>query len=290
MRHLSSVEGALWRGLLALVIGGNLVLALGLAGAQSLNLMSWPRAERIDSSGWLRLVQHGEFWRSLSYSIALSLITLVIAVALALAMQRMFAHALGNGLLRRLLLLPLALPGVAAALLAFVVLGDSGVLSRIGHALGWIKAPAEFPSLLFEPGGRGIVLTHLVLVAPVFALLFERLAAHLRLPWLIEQARTLGANPRQAWWRVALPLLLRQARPVILVYALALVGAYEIPLMIGGAQPPMLSVAIAEAVDGYDLATRPYGYAMACAYFVLLITVWAAAMVVIRRSRGKRGD
>lgn len=274
MRPSSNSDGAAWRWLLALLVGGNLALALGLAGAQSLGLLSWPPVARVDARGWRQLLDTGEFWHALGYSVVLTVVTVLLAVGLALLLQRALGTTLRHGLVARILYLPLAVPGVAAALLAFIVLGDSGILSRFGHTLGWVATPADFPPLLFEASGRGIVLTHLVLVTPLFVLLFERLAQHLHLPALLEQARALGASSWRAWRVVALPLLLRQALPVIAVYALALLGAYEIPLMIGGTRPPMVAVVIAQAVNGYDLATRPQGYAMACAYLALVMLAW----------------
>lgn len=285
MRLSSPSEGRGWRWLLAAVIGGNLALALALAGAQSLGLASWPPAATLDTRGWRALTTDALFWQALSFSAVLTIVTLVLALGAALLLHHLLGAELRRARLTRLLYLPLAVPGVAAGLLAFIMLGDSGVLSRLAHGLGWVNAPSAFPALLFDAGGRGIVLTHLVLVTPLFLLLFARLAEPLRLPALLEQARALGASPWQAWRRVALPLLLRQAAPVIAVYGLALFGAYEVPLMVGGARPPMISVAIAEAVQGYDLATRPHGYAMACAYLGVLVLAWTFAMFADRRLR-----
>lgn len=263
---------------MAVVIGGHLLLAFGLAGMRSVGLKNWPPAQQLDVSPWRLLVMQGGFWHALAFSAVLTLVTLVIAVAAALILHRALGAELRRGPFARILFLPLAVPSVVAALIAFVMASDSGVLSRLAHALGWVKSPTEFPSLIFDSHGRGIVLTHLALVTQFFVLLFERLAEHLRLPALLAQARALGATSGMAWRRVALPLLLRQAMPVILVYGLALLGAYEIPLMIGGAQPKMVSVAIAQAIGGYDLTTRPYGYAMACVYLALLAVLWAVAM------------
>lgn len=285
VRPSSPSEGHGWRLLLAAVVGGNLALALALAGAQSLGLASWPPAATLDTRGWRALTTDGLFWQALLFSAALTAVTLVLALAAALLLHHALGAELQRARLARLLYLPLAVPGVAAGLLAFIMLGDSGVLSRIAHGFGWVASPAAFPALLFDADGRGIVLTHLVLITPLFLLLFARLAEPLRLPALLEQARALGASPWQAWRRVALPLLLRQAAPVIAVYGLALFGAYEVPLMVGGARPPMISVAIAEAVHGYDLATRPLGYAMACAYLGLLALAWSVAMAAYRARR-----
>lgn len=260
----------------ALLCGGSVVAGVALALAHSVGALTWPPSPGLDLSGWRALFVHGEFWRSLAYSATLSAVTLALALALALALLAMLGEALRHGWLARLVLLPLAMPPVVAALLAVLVLGDSGVLSRCAWHLGVVTTPADFPTLVFDPLGRGIIITHVMLVTPLLLLLFDNLAMHLQLPALMQQARALGASRVQALRRLAWPLLLRQARPVLLVYGLALLGAYEIPLMVGAAQPTMISVTIQRAVAGYDLAQRPVGYAMASTYLLLLVALWLA--------------
>ena len=275
MRSSSATDGRAWLALYALLCGGSVALALLLALAHSVGALGWPPRASFDSSGWRALLADDGFWLSCGYSLALTTVTLALALALALLLLAAFGERLRHGWLARALFLPLAVPPVVAALLGFTFLSDSGLLSRITHALGWTATPAAFPALIFDAGGRGIVITHLALVTPLFTLVFDRMHQQLRVPLLMQQAKALGASRYQAWRRVALPLLLREARPVIAVYGVALLGAYELPLLLGAAHPSMVSVTIQRALGGYDLAQRPYGYAMASVYLALLIAGWA---------------
>ncbi len=275
MRSSSATDGRGWLVLYALLCGGSIALALLLAVAHSLGALGWPPRAGFDVSGWHTLFVNGDFWLSCAYSVALTVVTLSLAVAIALLLLAALGDRLRQGWLARALFLPLAVPPVVAALISFTLLSDSGLLSRIAHAFGWMATPADFPALIFDAGGRGIVVTHLAMVTPLFMLLFDRLQEQLRVPLLMQQAKALGASRYQAWRRVALPLLLRQAWPVITVYGVALLGAYELPLLLGAAHPSMVSVTIQRALGGYDLAQQPYGYAMASAYLALLISGWA---------------
>jgi putative spermidine/putrescine transport system permease protein len=270
-----ATPGRPWLVLFGLACGGSVALALGLALAHSVGALSWPRTTTLDYSGWRALFAGPAFWHTLGYSLQLTSVTLVLALSTALALVAFLGTHLRTGLLSRALFLPLAVPGVVAALMAYILFSDSGWLSRLAYALGWLHTPAEFPSLIFDPSGRGIVLTHLAMITPLFVLLFERVAEHVRLPLLMQQATALGATRWQAWQHIAIPLLLTQTRAVIAVYTLALLGAYELPLLIGAAHPSMVSVAIARAIGGYDLTQRPLGYAMASLYLILLIGAWA---------------
>ena len=275
MRSSSATDGRAWLALYALLCGGSVALALLLALAHSVGVLGWPPRASFDGSGWRALFADDGFWLSCGYSVALTTVTLALALAFALLLLAAFGERLRHGWLARALFLPLAVPPVVAALLGFTFLSDSGLLSRVTHALGWTATPAAFPALIFDAGGRGIVITHLALVTPLFTLVFDRLHQQLRVPLLMQQAKALGASRYQAWRRVALPLLLREARPVIAVYGVALLGAYELPLLLGAAHPSMVSVTIQRALGGYDLAQRPYGYAMASVYLALLIAGWA---------------
>ncbi len=275
MRTFSTTEGRFWLGIYALLCGGSVALALLIALAHSVGAWAWPPSSGLDGRGWASLFTHAEFWRSLAYSALVTAITLGVAVLSALLLSATLGAHLRHGWLARALFVPLAVPPVVAALLAFVLLADSGLMSRVAFFFGWTATPADFPSLLFEPAGYGIVLTHLAMITPLFVLLFERLAQTLRLPLLLLQAETLGASRRQAWQHIALPLLLRQARPILTVYGAALLGAYELPLLIGAPQPGMVSVTIARAVAGYDLTQHTTGYAMASVYLMILVAVWA---------------
>lgn len=287
MNISSAVDRRLWLALFALLCGGSVALALLLTLAHSVGMLDWSSAAGPDITGWRALFTEREFWRSLVYSVALTVITLCLAVALALALFALLGERVRHGWLARLLLLPLAVPPVVAALMAFTLLADSGLVSRLSHAFGWTATPADFPSLIFDPDGRGVVITHLVMVTPLLLLLFDNLATHLRLAALMQHGAALGANPTQAWRRIALPLLLRHARPVLTVYGLALLGAYELPLLIGAAQPAMVAVTIQRAVAGYDLAQRPLGYAMASTYFLLMLAVWALLQMRAARRDGR---
>ncbi len=287
MNTSSATDGRLWLPLFALLCGGSVALALLLTLAHSVGMLDWPSAAGLDVAAWRALFTQRGFWQSLIYSVALTVITLCLAVALAVTLFALLGERVRHGWLARLLLLPLAVPPVVAALMAFTLLADSGFVSRLTHALGWTATPADFPSFIFDPGGRGIVITHLVMVTPLLLLLFDNLATHLRLAALMQQGAALGANRAQAWRRIALPLLLRHARPVLAVYGLALLGAYELPLLIGAAQPGMVAVTIQRAVAGYDLAQRPLGYAMASTYFLLMLASWAFLQLRTTRRDGR---
>lgn len=256
--------------------GGVALAGLLLSGLYSLEVLG-QGSEGPTLVHWHWLLSQRSFWVALGYSLLLAALTLALALTAAFLLVLWLGPGLLDSRQGRLLYIPLAIPGTVAALVASLLLGDSGLLARIAHALGWIQQPAEFPSLVFDRLGVGIVLTHSAMITPFFIILFTRLIQSGRLAEYRQLALSLGATPAQSMWRVVLPLLWSGTLPVVGVYAAVLVGAYEVPLLIGARYPAMLSVEIQNLIGGYDLSARPRGYAMATLYLLLLFGAWMLA-------------
>jgi putative spermidine/putrescine transport system permease protein len=109
----------------------------------------------------------------------------------------------------------------------------------------------------------------MMLVTPFLMLLLDRVARHESLEMLSAVARTLGASPWQAWRRVSLPVLVRASAPVLSIYWVVLMGAYDVPLLVGAQYPAMMSVLIERRFSQFDLDLRPEAYALATLYAVV---------------------
>lgn len=118
----------------------------------------------------------------------------------------------GSGVFAWALLLPLAMPTYVMAYAYTDFLQYAGpVQSTFRGMFGWVRADYWFPDVRTLPGAA--VLFTFALFPYVY--LLTRVAFMERPPSLIEAARTLGFNRRQAFWRVDLPL----ARPAIVAGA-----------------------------------------------------------------------
>jgi len=74
---------------------------------------------------------------------------------------------------------------------------------------------------------------------------------------LEQVARTLGGLA-VASLAAGLPtVLLRASAPVLSVYLVVLMGAYEVPLLVGAQYPSMISVLIQRRFSQFDMGTRP---------------------------------
>lgn len=238
---------------------------------------------------WNETLREGATWVTLGYSFAIGLASLLLALGLALGLLAALGVQLRRGALRSLLFIPLAIPALVAALLSVQLFGNAGLLARLGHALGWIAQPNDFPDLVFTASGSGIVLTHVLLVGPFLLLLLDRLGRHERVDELAWVARTLGASRWQAWRKVTLPVLLRAGMPTLSVYFIVMVGAFEVPLLVGASYPRMVSVLVQQKFSQFDLASKPQAYVIASVYALLAMGLLLALFAWCSR-RNARGD
>ena len=73
-------------------------------------------------------------------------------------------------------------------------------------------------------------------------------------------------------YRLQLPILMKGLFPLLILYIIFFMGAYEIPLLLGQSSPQMISVLILEKLQRFNLGDIPVAYSMA---------VWYAAICII---------
>lgn len=270
---LSSSTDRAARLLFGVATGGVVLLALVVAAAGSVGIIGGIEPA-FTTAHWLAVLSTPTLWLSLAYSALIAMASLLPSVLLALLIVLAAGERLRRAPLGALLYLPLAFPGVVAALVAVQVLGGAGWLSRIAHTAGVLAAPEEFPALVQDRIGVGIVITHMLMVTPFFVLLIDRLSTLERLDALAALGRSLGATSAQVLWSIRLPILLRGLTPVCTVYGAALLASFEVPLLIGAQHPAMIAVEIDRHLHPLDLSTQGQGYAMACVHVMLLTGIW----------------
>lgn len=209
--------------------------------------------------------------------------------ALCVALAYPLAYAITLGPLRRRgdLILLLVLVSLFSAYIVRVyawrtLLGRNGVINSALESLGLINNPLDF--LLYSRFAVAVTLIN-VLVPLAVLPLYSSLAGTDR--QLLEAAKTLGASPLQAFWRITLPL---SSKGVIAAFALCFIiaaGDYVTPQLVGGTSGQLLGNVI---VRRFGLAFDwPLGSALA---FVLiaamaLTVVLVATVFRVLRLRGE---
>lgn len=286
--RLSASETRLspWLLLFGFFTVGTVLLALLFALLYSVGAIGL-LSEGLTLSHWREVLLSPVLWTSLWFSISLTAATILLTLFTALLAVSLLGRQLQQQPLAALLYLPLAIPGVIAALLSYQLFADSGLLARLATQIGVISRPDQFPSLIFDRYGVGILLTHWLMITPFFILFLQRLQQREQLPALRQQALMLGASEWYYQRRVAVPVLLRGALPVCAVYAVVLLAAFEVPLLIGARYPTMISVEIYQRIGQLDVLARPQGFAMAAVYLLLMSALWGFLFHLWQRSQSR---
>ncbi len=258
------------------VIGVLFAGGLALAAAQSLGYFAPAGENELTLRHYAALAYDREVYASLWLTLKLATIATLISAAAGLGL------ALGlRGVARRsrtinlLLQIPLAAPHLAMAGALITVIAPSGLLARGAYALGFIQQPADFPALINDRYGAGIVLAYVLKEAPFIALMTLALLA--RLGDEYEQAaRALGASAWQRFRYVTLPMVSPAVVSSSLMVFAFIFGAFEVPFILGRPYPAMLSVVAQQRYMDVNLAARPGAIALAVVSALLTAALaWA---------------
>lgn len=266
--------------LVLLSIWNVLVQSAGVIPAFGLTGPTWDHYKQVLADpGFLRSV-----WVSLKIALWSSVLACVLGVVLSVALVR--TGKTRGGLLYAVRL-PILMPHAVVALFMIQLLGQTGLLARVGYALGLLSDYSHFPQLLYGPGYLGTILAYLWKEIPFvayFVLAFLSGISHT----LGEAAENLGASPVKSFFQVTLPLSLPVIAKAFLIIFIFAFGGYELPLLLGATLPKALSVETYLAYADPNLLHRPL--AMAMNGVMLLLSAAMAGLYWLAVSRlWKRG-
>ncbi len=214
------------------------------------------------------------FVDSLLYTLKIAIIStavsMVLAVVVALALRQTFV---GKRLAVFLFQMNLTIPRMAAAMIAVMLLSQTGFVSQIARSLGLVSEATQFPWLVFDTGGIGVIIAFVWKFFPYIGLsaLGVLQGASLELE---DQAATLGVGKFRRFWHVTLPLIVPATSIASIIVFAAAFGDYELPMVLGSSSHHVLSVYTYMKYCDATMMNQPEAY-------VLMIVMSAVLAVVI---------
>jgi putative spermidine/putrescine transport system permease protein len=259
--------------ILVLFAGG---LSLGLS--QSLGYMPIIGAYGFGLDAYLGLLRSPGFVPSVLLTVFVSVtatgVAMILAVATALSLRK---HFVGKKLVSFLYQFPLTIPHLVVAVGMMILVSQSGLLARAAYRIGLIGDSSQFPVLVFDDLGVGIMLVYIWKEVPFIGLIALAVLQSIGNDYE-EQARTLGANSRQTFRHVLLPLVVPGILPGSIIIFAYTFSSFEVPFLLGKSYPAMLSVLSYRLYVDVDLDARPQAMAMS-----ILIALFVLILVVIYR-------
>lgn len=240
------------------------------AGAPYINQFTLGNYAKVLADGFYWAILRNTFW----YAILTTFLTLLLGYPLAYAIAR--APNRRRPLLLMLLIAPLLVGVVIRSYGWLILLGRVGLVNEMLRYFGRREV-----ALMYNETGMIIGLVHVFM--PFMALSIAG-ALQTISPDVERAARSLGATPWKAFWRVTWPLSLPGVfAGILLVFVLA-VSSYVIPILLGGNNVlviPMLVVQL--LLDAYNW---PVGSALAMVFFGLTaLLLWAYVKIMNRSLR-----
>ena len=258
------------RGALPAVVALGVLFGGALAGAawRSVQPESLVRDTAPQLDAWRTLLHDGAFWESLRFTIQYTVLATAISAALALALAAALRRA-GRGA-TLMAAAPLPVPHLVVATVAVIWLAPGGLADRM---LGVVTL-----DVIGDPAGIGIVLVYVYKEVPFLTLLV--LAAWT--PGVSEReeaAAVLGAGSLARLRHVVWPSVRAALTIGALVVVAFLLGALEVPLVVGPSTPTALSQYALEATRTVEAA----GQATAAA--ALLVGAGLATLLALGLGR-----
>lgn len=226
---------------------------------------------QLDLSGIGAALGRPTLWRVLWFTVWQSAVSAFLTLLIGLPLAGIFARYRfpGKTVLRALTTIPFVMPTVVVAAAFTTLAGNNGILNN------WLSAIFELdePPLQIVRSIWGILLAHVFYNVSVIIRTVGGFWASLN-PRLEEAAGVLGADPRQVFRRVTLPLLAPSILAAALLVFLFCFTSFGVVLILGGLRYATLEVEI------YRQAVELFNLPLAAFLSVLQMLITFAIMAV----------
>ncbi len=224
------------------------------------------------------------FWTGLALNLWVSIASTVLSAAIAIGAALLLRETfIGKRVSTFLFQLNLPIPHVVAAIGMSFLLSQSGLLSRIGASMGLISSPGDFPILIKDSWGLGIIIAYIWKEVPFIGVIVLAVLQSLGQDYE-DIARSLGANSWQRFRYVILPLIMPGVLSASIIVFAFTFGSYEVPALLGVRFPRMLPVTSLRFFTDPDLNSRAEGMAMSMIIAFIVLILVLLYMWISRRS------
>ncbi|MBF0709110.1 sugar ABC transporter permease [Alkalihalobacillus hwajinpoensis] len=233
---------------------------------------------------YAELFSNHAFFHSLKLTFRVAVLSTLLSLVIGLVMTRMLYELFKDSTLKILVWIPMLIPHFVAGYLVFLFFSQSGLFSSLLYQVGVLESRGNFPVLVQEKFGLGIILTYIwkevpfviLMLLPVYYEIDHRYS---------EVVRTLGGSKWDVFKTVELPWIL----PILIETAVILLAfvasAFEIPYLLGVTRPEMLPVRAYEWFYDGDWSKRPLAFSAMLLPGVLALLLATFSIGAVQKHR-----
>lgn len=221
----------------------------------------------IKLTAYSNLLGSTEFWASLSLTLRIAALSSLFAailgagIAIFLFMLNETTKKEVSVFWNRLFQLPLTIPHLVGGYVIVLLFMQSGFVSRVFKSLGWIETIAEFPVVVNDLFGWGIIFTYAWKEAPFIALMIYPVLSRIHRSWR-DVARVYGANNWNFVQEIVLPAIVPAWTIATFIVFVFTFSAFEVPFLLGVTYPSTLPVYSYQLYTSGTVADRPEALAV----------------------------
>ncbi|SHI53256.1 putative spermidine/putrescine transport system permease protein [Geosporobacter subterraneus DSM 17957] len=243
-----------------------------MALAQSLGYFPVVGLRNITLFYYREVLRDSSFLTALAFSLYTSFVSSLFSVGIGVLLSYLLIQKNNSEKLVSIFYkLPIIVPHTVAVLLMLNIFFDSGILARLFYHLDLIQDSSQFSKLVFDKRGFGIIITYIWKEVPFITMVVYTVMSKINSK-LADAAANLGANRRQIFIHVLLPLLLPTISSAFIIIFAFSFGAFEVPYLIGPTFPKALPVMAYINYIHPDMTNRPYTMViLMCITFICIL-------------------
>ncbi|WP_408011355.1 ABC transporter permease [Pseudalkalibacillus sp. A8] len=215
------------------------------------------------------------FWTSLWYTFLITLISTILGLLIGLGITHFLFSYLMKDRWKAVIWVPMLFPHFAAGYLIVLLFSDSGWISGFSYHLGVISQLGDFPNLVNDKKGVGIILTYVwkeipfvvLMLLPIYVQLDNRLK---------DVVRTLGGSKSNVFLTAQWPFLWPSIIEIAFILFAFIFAAFEVPYLLGVTFPQMTPVLAYEWFFDGTWTQRPLAFASMTVMTVTIVTLTIA--------------
>lgn len=249
---------------------------------------------QLNLDAYTNLLASDNFWDSLELTVRVAAISSLLAgllgglLAIALFLLNQYSEAGNSRLWHRLFQLPLTIPHLVAGYVIVLLFTQSGVISKLLASVGMIDEMTDFPVLVNDPFGWGIILAYTWKEVPFVLLMVYPVLARIQKSWR-EVSRVYGAGNWNFIREIALPIMMPSWIIAVFIVFVFTFSAFEIPFLLGVTYPGMLPVYSFQLYTDGSLSDRPEALAVNIILALMTICLGLATYYFSKRWNVMKG-
>lgn len=269
-----------------LIIGG--IFFVGLYKGFLISLGYFPEVglNEFSLKYYKELLSNVDFIKSFKFSLYIAFISAFISTLIGVYIAYLLVvYKNEKSIFHLIYKLPIILPYTIGSLLIINLFSQTGLISRILYGIGLINDSNIFPHLIYDQMGIGIILSYIWKQIPFVILVVYGILNKVN-EKLSHVALNLGANKRQLFIHVLLPLCRYSIISAFIIIFAYSFGAFEVPFLIGPTNIRTLPVKAYIEYINPDLTHRPYSMVInmclsALSFILVLIYLWVLKKINI---------